>query len=357
MATADETHMPSSPAVEECEPAKKEDLPAVETSGFEAHLRDRKRVLEERFRGLKVESLAQPSQVLILESPKASLVVTPRQRARLLELQRLREFAATLPIALPGEIPEDTKPKMRHTFLGNKGKKKQECKILSTPGLDNKNIKNLPFEGTSQETHAAQLERFESLVLKYAAQNKEEAKCRDLMRHVSVLRIKFEDQQKMQDEAPKMIVKIKRGKSAVLKSSRAAEKEHMLALLRELDTVEQTVLKWSSVPRSSPRECLREITILRISVMSALEHHPILMDNILIHLTELETTIVDYKSKEKRNEWSRSKEALRRIAVLKVRLTQPDWDDKSIQNSFSIFNPRGSKDAPKRSVRGFLPFW
>ena len=272
---------------------------------------------------------------------------TPRQRARRLEHQRLRDEFATRG-TIPTETEGHTTRKMFKVFGGQEGSNNanQHFMIPSPPGLDHETSALLESEEGSTTSNddsghgvSAQLERVESLVREYV-RHQNVPKQKELIRHVSVMRDSFEAQQNLGDKQSRAVPPIRR-QSAVWKSSQARERENILVLLREFETVEDAVIKWSSDPESAPRECLREITIFRLSVLSALEHHPILLDGILMDLTHLETTIIDYKTKPRRNEWCRSKEAVRRTEVLKAKLRQPDWDEKSPKSTdFASRQPR-----------------
>ena len=291
---------------------------------------------EEQRRDRTVESSANP-KAHVVAMPKIA-TETPRQRARRLEHQRLREFATSRD-TVTDDKSSSPKPKMFKVFAGQEGNTNQQFMIPSPPGLDHEKSALLGSEegstssNNSEHRVSAQLERVESLVREYV-QHQNVPKHKELIRHVSVMRDNFEAQQNLVDKQPKVAPPI-RQQSAFWKSSKAREKESILVLLREFEAVEDAVNKWSSAPESLPRECLREITIFRLSVLSTLEHHPILLDGILLDLTQLETTIIDYKTKPKRKEWCRSKEAVRRTAVLKARLRQPDWDEKSPKSAES----------------------
>lgn len=395
MATVTENPDPRCASPTSMEEQKQDKIPLVPASPcLDVAVRNRKREIEQRFQAsFKLESPAQPRRQSLTATSNHSHA-TPRQRARLLEQERLREFAAKLPspiVDLSNRTEEEAKheaqtPKKKNTdnkYSRKQGKNdpKGDVLIPSPPGLvsdqdtdsgesidgvtkkedqddggsssrDGTELLNSSSSSNEEmDTLGAQLERFESVVRTYASNargGKDRSKSRDLMRKVSVLRDQYGETEVPQ--APTRKVSLlgrgpRRAKSKLWmssKASRAAEKERMLGLLEELDTVEHAILRWSAVPHSSPRESLRQLTIFRISVMDSLEHHPLLMDQILVELTELENAIMDYKSKKQRNEWSRSKEAVRRISVLKLKLTQPDWDSSSKE-----LNAGGSKSTPE----------
>jgi len=315
------------------------------SSRVDPHFRVLKRELEEQFKKQKVVDVRSTTM-----SPRGRDLTSqsPRERTRLLEHQRLRDFAAALPIEITrDEKAQSSKTKMFNTFVPEGGASKDEILIPSPPGLEDKDPSQLIAERSDQEKLVSEkLERFEA-ALHDSASHTVDLKTRALVRKLSVLRVKFEADKQTTEDIPKGITwlpSIKRADSIFRKSAaKAAEREKMLALIQEVDTVEHAVIKWSSSPNSSPKEVLRELTIFRISVMTALENHDFLMDSILLQLSELETTIMDYRAKEKRNDWCRSKEALRRIAVLRSRLSQPDWDVEykdPVQNKSPVRAPR-----------------
>ena len=300
-------------------------------------------------RALREDSAQSPSP-----SPQHSaglLVQTPRQRARLLEQQLLHGLATTCSSSLlvkeTGPLDEHESGKPFHPPVND------VSVVTASPSssfLDN--------DSPEQKDIVTELDRFELALARTCADHQENPRSKELLRRVSVLRVHVDmEKQRVEqedDERQETTFLLKRRESRFWKERRHAEKkQRKRGLLIELETVEGAVVKWSLAPKSSTRPCLREIAIFRISAMGALDDYPETLRSILIELTELENTLMDSKAEKKRSEWYKSKEAVRRIAVLKFRLAQDEEDEIQPNEPTEVGDKKQEKDDLPATNRRF----